>query len=41
VPVFLHRSRLPMKAKYGLEFFPSSIIEGDTNLPFPKFFQVN
>lgn len=39
--VFLQRSRLPMKAKYGLEFFPASIIEGDTGLPFPRFFQLN
>jgi hypothetical protein len=40
-PVFLQRSRLPMKAKYGLEFFPASIIEGATGLPFPRFFQLN
>ena len=39
--VFLQRSRLPMKAKYGLEFFPASIIEGATGLPFPSFFQLN
>jgi hypothetical protein len=39
--VFLQRSRLPMKAKYGLEFFPASIIEGATGLPFPRFFQLN
>ena len=30
-----------MKAKYGLEFFPASIIEGATGLPFPRFFQLN
>lgn len=40
-PVFLSESRAPMKTKYGLEFFPGFIIEGDSGLPFPKFFQVN
>lgn len=40
-PVFLMESRLPMKEKYGLEFFPSSVIEGASGLPFPQFFQIN
>jgi len=39
--VFLSESRAPMKIKYGLEFFPASLIEADSGLPFPKFFQVN
>ena len=34
-------SREKMKKKYGLDFFISNIIEGGSNLPFPKFFQVN
>lgn len=38
--VFLE-SREKMKKKYGLDFFISNIIEGRSNLPFPKFFQVN
>lgn len=40
-PVFLMESRIPMKEKYGLEFFPACFIEGDTGVPFPKFFQTN
>jgi len=39
--VFLAESRKPMKVKYGLEFFVANIIEADSDLPFPKFFQVN
>jgi hypothetical protein len=40
-PVFLAESRTPMKEKYGVEFFPTFVIEGSSGLPFPKFFQVN
>lgn len=40
-PVFLAESREPMKTKYGLEFFVANIIEADSGLPFPKFFQAN
>jgi uncharacterized protein DUF6932 len=40
-PVFLAESRLPMKEKYGVEFFPAFVIEAGSRLPFPKFFQVN
>lgn len=40
-PVFLAESRTPMKEKYGVEFFPAFVIEAGSNLPFPKFFQVN
>ena len=40
-PVFLQKSRMPMKAKFGLEFFPACIVEGDSGLPFPSFFQIN
>jgi len=40
-PVFLERSRNAMKQKYGLDFFISNIIEFDSGLPFPKFFQLN
>ena len=40
-PVFLAESRTPMKEKYGVEFFPAFVIEADSGLPFPKFFQVN
>ena len=40
-PVFLAESRLPMKEKYGVEFFPAFVIEAGSGLPFPKFFQVN
>ncbi|KAB8040849.1 hypothetical protein GCL60_02670 [Silvanigrella paludirubra] len=40
-PVFLQKSRFPMKAKYGLEFFPAAFTEGDSGLPFPRFFQLN
>lgn len=40
-PVFINRSRLPMKAKYGIEFFISAIMEVDSGLPFPRFFQLN
>jgi hypothetical protein len=40
-PVFLAESRLPMKQKYGVEFFPAFVIEAGSGLPFPKFFQVN
>jgi len=39
--VFLMRSRALMKEKYGVEFFPSSILEGASGLPFPRFFQIN
>jgi hypothetical protein len=39
--VFLAESRLPMKEKYGVEFFPAFVIEAGSGLPFPKFFQVN
>ncbi|MBN4080678.1 hypothetical protein JYT31_03335 [Beggiatoa alba] len=39
-PVFL-ASRMEMKKKYGLDFFISNIIEAESALPFPKFFQVN
>lgn len=39
-PVFF--STLPeMKAKYGMEFFISSIIEAGAGVPFPQFFQTN
>lgn len=40
-PVFLQRSRHAMKDKYGLDFFIANIIEADSGLPFPKFFQLN
>ncbi len=40
-PVFLSESRVPMKNKYGLEFFPAFIIEAGSGLPFPKFFQLS
>jgi uncharacterized protein DUF6932 len=40
-PVFLLESRRPMKAKYGIEFFPAFAVEADSGLPFPAFFQVN
>jgi hypothetical protein len=40
-PVFLAESRTPMKERYGVEFFPTFVIEGSSGLPFPKFFQVN
>ena len=40
-PVFLAESRLPMKEKYGIEFFPACVIEAASRLPFPSFFQVN
>ena len=40
-PVFLFTSRIPMKAKFGLDFFSSSVIELSSGLPFPKFFQTN
>jgi len=40
-PVFLAESRLPMKEKYGREFFPAFVIGSGSGLPFPKFFQVN
>jgi len=39
-PVFLG-NRGEMKRKYGLDFFIANIIEADTGLPFPKFFQKN
>src|SRR5258708_16788857 len=35
-PVFLAESRLPMKEKYGVEFFPAFVIEAGSGLPFPK-----
>ena len=37
-PVFLN-NRFDMKKKYGLDFFIANIIEADSGLPFPKFFQ--
>ncbi len=40
-PVFLAESRLPMKEKYGVEFFPAFVIEAGSGLPFPKCFQIN
>lgn len=40
-PVFLSTSRLPMKAKFGVEFFPACVIEAASGLPFPRFFQIN
>lgn len=40
-PVFLQHSRKEMKMKYGLDFFIANIVEADSGLPFPKFFQVN
>lgn len=40
-PVFLLPSRLPMKAKFGVEFFPASVIEAASGVPFPRFFQIN
>jgi hypothetical protein len=39
--VFLQRSRQGMKDKYGLDFFIANIIEADSGLPFPKFFQIS
>ena len=39
--VFLQHSRSAMKAKYCLDFFIANIIEADSGLPFPKFFQFN
>lgn len=39
-PIFLG-NRIEMKKKYGLDFFISNIIEADSGLPFPKFFQKN
>ena len=39
--VFLQPSRKAMKEKYGLDFFIANIIEAESGLPFPKFFQVN
>ncbi|MFT4924236.1 MAG: hypothetical protein ACI8WB_000314 [Phenylobacterium sp.] len=39
-PVFLG-SREAMKNKYGLDFFIADIMEADSGLPFPQFFQVN
>lgn len=40
-PVFLSRTRVDAKKKYGLDFFVSQIIEAGSGLPFPKFFQVS
>ena len=40
-PVFLMPSRLPMKAKFGVEFFPASVVEAASGVPFPRFFQIN
>lgn len=41
-PVFLSRhGNDEMKRKYGLDFFIANIIEMDSGLPFPKFFQIN
>lgn len=39
-PVFL-KSRVAIKQKYDLDFFMSHIIEADSGLPFPQFFQKN
>lgn len=39
-PVLLG-SRKEMKNKYGLDFFVANVIESDSGLPFPKFFQKN
>jgi hypothetical protein len=39
-PVFLG-DRKEMKNKYGLDFFIANIIEAESGLPFPKFFQKN
>lgn len=30
-----------MKAKYGLDFFISNLVEAGSSLPFPAFFQVD
>lgn len=39
-PVFLG-NRKQIKEKYGLDFFIANIIESDSGLPFPQFFQKN
>jgi len=39
--VFLSNTRNDAKAKYGLDFFISNVIEAGSGLPFPHFFQVN
>ena len=39
--VFLMRNRVPMKEKYGLEFFISNLVEGASGQPFSNFFQLN
>lgn len=39
-PAFLG-TREGMRDKYGLDFFIANIIEMDSGLPFPQFFQVN
>lgn len=38
-PVFLNRVKV--KEKYGLDFFIANVIEAESGLPFPKFFQKN
>lgn len=40
-PVFLFKTRQPMKKKYGVEFFPAFLTEGMSGLLFPDFFQTN
>lgn len=40
-PVFLMTSRSAMKEKFGLDFFPAYLYEVETDLPFPRFFQIN
>ncbi len=39
-PVFLGATN-EMKKKFGLDFFIANITEAGSNLPFPKFFQIN
>ncbi len=39
-PIFLG-CREHIKALYGLDFFIANIIESESGLPFPRFFQVN
>lgn len=39
-PIFLG-DRVGMKEKYGLDFFIANIVEAESGLPFPKFFQKN
>lgn len=41
-PVFFSRTgREEMRSKYGLDFFIANIVEMESGLPFPKFFQKN